>query len=110
MINHVAFIMDGNRRWARTRKLPLLAGHTKGYQAIEPLISYAHKKGILFLTFWAFSTENWKRDKKEVAVLLHIFRTLLRGNLIKRLHKNGVKINILEDIEAFPKDIASKLN
>ncbi|HEX8932433.1 MAG TPA: polyprenyl diphosphate synthase, partial [Patescibacteria group bacterium] len=109
MIQHVAFIMDGNRRWARARKLPLLAGHTKGYQAIEPLIDFAHQQGIKYLTFWAFSTENWNRDKKEVDVLLKIFRHIFQGSLIKRLKKNGVKVNILGEIEAFPQDIAEKV-
>src|SRR6185369_9005928 len=109
MINHVAFIMDGNRRWARAHTVPLLVGHTKGYQVIEPLIAYAHEKNINFVTFWAFSTENWNRDKKEVDMLLHIFRRLFQGQLIKRLHKKGVKINVLGDIDAFPKDITEKV-
>ena len=109
MIKHVAFIMDGNRRWAKTRRLPLVAGHTKGYQAIEPLIAYANKKGIKYLTFWAFSTENWNRDKKEIAILLQIFRHLFQGPLIKRLQKNGVKINILGEVDDFPKDIADRV-
>ncbi len=109
MIQHVAFIMDGNRRWAKERHLPILAGHTKGYQVIEPLIAYAIKQKIAYLTFWAFSTENWNRDKKEVAVLLQIFRKLFHGSLIKRLHKNNVKINVLGDINAFPQDIAEKI-
>lgn len=109
MLQHVAFIMDGNRRWAREHHLPLLAGHTKGYQAIEPLIAYAVKKDIKYLTFWAFSTENWNRDKKEVEVLLQIFRKLFAGKIINRLHKNGVKINVLGNINAFPKDIAENI-
>lgn len=109
MIQHVAFIMDGNRRWAREHHLPLFAGHTKGYQAIEPLIAYAVEKDIKYLTFWAFSTENWNRDKKEVEVLLQIFRKLFAGKIINRLHKNGVKINVLGNINAFPKDIAENI-
>jgi len=109
MIRHVGFIMDGNRRWARERRLPLAVGHTKGYQAIEPLIAYANKRGIKYLTFWAFSTENWNRDQKEVEVLLQIFRHIFQGQFIKKLHKNGVKINILGEIEAFPKDLVEKI-
>ena len=105
MINHVAFVMDGNRRWARKRLLPVLAGHTKGYQAIEPLIAHAHKKGIKYLTFWAFSTENWHREKKEVDTLLQIFRKLFADNLANRLNKNGVRARILGDMSAFPQDI-----
>lgn len=109
MLNHVAFIMDGNRRWARERHLPLLAGHTKGYQAIEPLIAYAVKREIKYLTFWAFSTENWNRDKKEVEILLTIFRKLFASKIVNRLHKNGVKITVLGNIDAFPKDIAENI-
>jgi len=109
MIQHVAFIMDGNRRWARARRLPLVAGHTKGYQRIEPLIKYAHKKKIKHLTFWAFSTENWNRDKKEVAVLMQIFRHLFKTNSVKRLHENGVQIRVLGELDSFPKDIAESI-
>ena len=109
MIQHVAFIMDGNRRWARKHHLPLIAGHTKGYQAIEPLIAYATKKGIKYLTFWAFSTENWNRDTKEVAIILQIFRKLFQDKIVKRLHENGVKVNTLGDIDAFPKDIVDQI-
>jgi undecaprenyl diphosphate synthase len=109
MITHVAFIMDGNRRWAKERKLPLSAGHTKGYKAIEPLINFAHKKGIKHVTFWAFSTENWNRDQKEVALLMQIFRRLFKGSIFKRLHKNGVRIRILGELDPFPEDIAKKV-
>lgn len=109
MIQHVAFIMDGNRRWARKHNLPLFAGHTKGYQAMEPLISYAVKKNISYLTFWAFSTENWNRDKREVEILLRIFRKIFSGQIIDRLHKNGVKINVLGNIDLFPKDIVENI-
>src|SRR6266403_4072283 len=110
MIEHVAFIMDGNRRWARAHKVPLVVGHTKGYQKIEQLITYANKKGIAYLTFWAFSTENWNRDKKEVSLLMQIFRRLFRGRNINRLHEKGVRIQALGDITSFPKDIAADIN
>jgi undecaprenyl diphosphate synthase len=105
MVQHVAFIMDGNRRWARERHLPLAAGHFKGYEMMEPLIAFAHKKGIQYLTFWAFSTENWNRDKKEVIVLLQIFRRLFQSNITKRLQKQGVRVEVIGDITAFPEDI-----
>src|SRR5688572_10331315 len=109
MIQHVAFIMDGNRRWARERRLPLAAGHTRGYQAIEPLIAYAHKKEIKHLTFWAFSTENWNRNEKEITVLMQIFRRLFQVGIVKRLQKKGVKVVILGDIQPFPKDIVKSI-
>src|SRR5258708_1391775 len=109
MIQHVAFIMDGNRRWARAHNLPLAVGHTKGNQVIEPLIAYSYKKGIPYLTFWAFSTENWHRDKKEVTLLMQIFRQIFQGNLINRLHKNGARIQVLGDFSCFPKDIVADI-
>lgn len=109
MLKHVAFIMDGNRRWAKKRHLPLIAGHTKGYQVIEPLIIYAVKREIKYLTFWAFSTENWNRDKKEVMLLMRIFRQIFQGNLINRLHKNGARIQIIGEFAAFPKDIVDDI-
>jgi len=106
---HVAFIMDGNRRWAKDRHLPLAAGHTKGYQIIEPLIISGHKKGITHMTFWAFSTENWNREQKEVTILLQIFRQLFGEGIVNRLHKNQVKIHVLGEIDTFPPDIAKRL-
>lgn len=58
---HIAFIMDGNRRWAKKRKLPIIFGHRKGYGRIEEIVKHAKKVGVKHVTFWAFSTENWNR-------------------------------------------------
>jgi undecaprenyl diphosphate synthase len=106
---HVAFIMDGNRRWARENKLALLMGHNKGAEQIEHLVSYGVDHGIKFMTFWAFSTENWKRSEEEVSLLMHVFRTILLGSMVKRLVKNGVKLQIIGDYHAFSKDIVEGL-
>ncbi len=105
MIQHIAFIMDGNRRWAREKKLPSLLGHKKGYTQIEKIVNHAQKLNIPYITFWAFSTENWKRDQEEVSYLMDLFRKALRGNLLKKLMKNGGKIRILGNVMAFPPDI-----
>ena len=78
---HIAFIMDGNRRWARANKLKLLMGHNKGAERIETIVEAAAKKGIGYTTFWAFSTENWNREKEEVETLLTVFRNVLRDQL-----------------------------
>lgn len=64
---HVAFIMDGNRRWAEKRGRSPLEGHLEGEDRIEPLIDHAIKLGIPYLTFWAFSTENWRRKKEKLS-------------------------------------------
>ena len=97
--------MDGNRRWAKEKRLPAFAGHRKGYQQIEKIVERAKDHGIPYITFWAFSTENWERDKKEVTYLLDLFRTALRGSLLKKLIKKGGRINVLGNIAAFPEDI-----
>lgn len=105
MITHVAFIMDGNRRWARERGLPTFFGHRKGYLSLEKIINHAYDRGIKHLTFWAFSTENWSRDTKEVSYLLNLFRRALKGKMIHKLLRRGGKIQLIGDLSAFPKDI-----
>lgn len=107
---HVAFIMDGNRRWARENKLALLMGHNKGAEQIENLVAYGADHGIKFMTFWAFSTENWNRSEEEVSLLMQVFRAILLGPMVKRLIKNGVKLQIIGDYQAFSKDIVEGLD
>ncbi|MBI2465376.1 di-trans,poly-cis-decaprenylcistransferase [Candidatus Shapirobacteria bacterium] len=102
---HVAMIMDGNRRWARERKLPVFIGHRYGFNRIEPTVSHAADLGIKYLTFWAFSTENWNREKREVDALMNLFRRMFSGSLVAKLKKNNVRVKTLGDISAFPKDI-----
>lgn len=106
---HIAMIMDGNRRWARERNLPILEGHRKvADEILEPLIEHAAKRGIKFMTFWAFSTENWKRSKKEVQGIMTIFRHVIHKRW-QKLHEKGVKIRVIGDISMFPKDIREAL-
>ncbi len=105
MLQHVALIMDGNRRWARKRNLPAFAGHQKGYQQIEKIVTRAQDLGIRYITFWAFSTENWKRNEDEVSYLLNLFRKIFKGKLFDKLLKKGGKICVLGNIRAFPEDI-----
>lgn len=109
MPKHVAIIMDGNRRWAAKRGLGSVEGHrVAAEEAIEPIVDRALEMGVKFLTFWAFSTENWKRDKREVMGLMKIFRDVL-GKKIIRLQRKGVKLNVLGDLSKFPQDIAKKV-
>lgn len=107
-IQHLAIIMDGNRRWAKDRGLPAVEGH--GYAAknvVEPLIEECAKLKIPYITFWAFSTENWKRDAAEIDELFKVFRFAL-GGLATRFVQKGAKLRILGDINRFPSDIAQK--
>ncbi len=101
--------MDGNRRWAKEKGLPGLTGHAKGYQRIEPLVAHAQKIGITHVTFWAFSTENWKRDEKEIVYLMNLFRKVFKSNILHNLIKKGGRIVILGDIEPFPEDIKENI-
>lgn len=102
---HVAFIVDGNRRWARERGLPIILGHRKGYKRIEDLVVYTKSIGIKYVTFWAFSTENWNREKKEVDDLMNIFRRIFTHSAMKKIIKEKAKIIIFGDLTRFPSDI-----
>ena len=103
---HVAIIMDGNRRWARQHKLSAVSGHDYVVERVlEPLVDRAIALGIPFLTFWAFSSENWGRNRREVQGILNIFRKGLQRSA-KRLFEKGVRLRILGEIDKFPSDIS----
>ena len=105
---HIAIMMDGNRRWARAKGLDPVKGHEyAANNTIEPLIEKCVDLGISYVTFWAFSTENWKRDEKEVKGILDIFRVAF-GTLALRFISRGAKLQILGDMSRFPEDIAKK--
>lgn len=106
---HIAIIMDGNRRWAREQGLPILAGHRKvADEILESLVEHAAKREVKFITFWAFSTENWERDKGEVQGILRIFRHVIKKRW-QRLHEKGVRVAVIGDISKFPPDIRQAL-
>ena len=101
--------MDGNRRWAASRGFGPVDGHrVAAEETIEPVIERAIERGIKYLTFWAFSTENRNRDKVELAGLFRVFRHALKTK-IKKLAEKGVKIRLIGDINWFPKDIAKRV-
>lgn len=105
---HVAIMMDGNRRWARERGLEPVRGHEyAANHTIEPIIEKCVDLGIPYVTFWAFSTENWKRDENEVKGILDIFRIAF-GTLALRFISRGAKLQLLGDMSRFPEDIAKK--
>lgn len=108
-LKHIAFIMDGNRRWAKQNKFSFFMGHRSGARNIEPLVDFAMEKGITHLTFWAFSTENWKRSQEELDSLMDVFRESLSDPMIIRLQENKVKINIIGDVKKFPDDIQKQV-
>src|SRR3989338_6355687 len=101
---HVALIMDGNRRWAREQGKSPFEGHKLGEERIEPIVDRAIELGISYLTFWAFSTENWKREKEEVEFLMNLFREGLHKRL-DAFHKKNVRVNVIGNLAMFPHDI-----
>lgn len=85
---HIAFICDGNRRWAENRGLPPLMGHQAGIANFENLVDWFLKRGVSTVTFWVFSTENWNRSQEEVDFLMDLFYTELKKNLKNAIDKN----------------------
>jgi len=97
---HVAIIMDGNGRWARNRHLPRLAGHRAGVEAVRRVVQACAERQIRYLTVFAFSSENWRRPRDEVSLLMELFATALSGEAL-RLHKNGVRLKVIGELTAF---------
>ena len=105
---HVAIIMDGNGRWAQKRGLPRVAGHKAGVETVRTVIQACAEKGVEVVTLFAFSSENWRRPKKEVSLLMSLFLAALQRE-VKKLHKNGVQLRIVGDVSAFDKKIQEQI-
>lgn len=106
---HIAIIMDGNRRWAREHKMEAFKGHEYvANKIIEELTEACIEQGVKYLTLWAFSTENWNREQKEVDALMNLFRQSFKKNA-KNLHEKGVRLNVIGDISRFPSDIQENI-
>ncbi len=107
-LRHLAIIMDGNGRWAKARRLPRVAGHRAGVEAVRRVVEAAPDLGIEILTLYAFSSENWKRPADEVADLMGLLRHYIRSE-IKDLHKNGVRLDFIGDWKALNPDLVKLL-
>lgn len=98
---HIAIIMDGNGRWAKSRFMPRTYGHKAGVETIRKVVKECSRLGVKYLTLYAFSTENWKRPKDEVSALMGLLVKYLRSEL-EELHRNNVKILTIGDISKLP--------
>ncbi|MDR2067867.1 MAG: di-trans,poly-cis-decaprenylcistransferase [Holosporaceae bacterium] len=105
---HIAFILDGNRRWATMHNLPVLSGHSKGYETAKFVVQLLPKYGVKYATLYAFSTENWNRSKEEVDYLLNIFRDLF-DDASDFMMKNDIRIVVIGNLEKLPNDILEKI-
>lgn len=106
---HVAIIMDGNGRWAKARRLPRLAGHRQGVEAVRRITRAAREQGIEALTLYAFSSENWRRPEEEIGDLMGLLRHFLK-NEIKELTREGVRLRILGNYRALKADLVELID
>ncbi len=106
---HIAIIMDGNRRWAKEKNLEVKQGHYAGAENLKKIAQYANKIGIKYMTVYAFSTENWKRSENEVKALMMILKNYIE-KLLERTSANNIKINILGDISRLEIGLQNSIN
>ena len=109
MPKHIAIILDGNRRWARKNNLPVIKGHIEGSKRVEEIVNYAYEIGIEYLTVYAFSTENWKRDSKEVEGLMKLLYKFT-SDRIKDNSKKDIRIKVYGDKSKLDKKIQKNIN
>ena len=107
--NHIAVIMDGNGRWAKRKGLPRIAGHSEGVNSVRDIVEACAQLGVKFLTLYTFSTENWKRPQDEVSMLMRLLVKALRDER-DRLHQNEVRIKVIGEFNALPRDVAAELS
>mgnify|MGYP006265918609 CR=1 FL=1 len=106
---HVAIICDGNRRWAKEHGLEVFLGHQKAVDEVfEPLIDRASERGVKYITFWVFSTENWQRASQEVSYLLQLLRDVF-DKQVKRLHEKNMRVQVIGDTSKFDQDIQDRI-
>ena len=106
--HHIAIIMDGNGRWAKSRSLPRSAGHKKGADALRRTLDNCRDAGIEYLTIYAFSSENWKRPAEEISDLMQLLQHYLQ-NEIETLHENKVRLRFIGDLTLLSKDIRDQI-
>ena len=104
---HVGIIMDGNGRWAKMRGLPRTEGHRRGAEVFRTISTYANDIGIEYLTFYAFSTENWKRPQQEIDVIMDLFRDFLHEAQEREAEnaERGFQFHFIGDLSVLPEDI-----
>ena len=104
--NHIALILDGNRRWAKKEGLSFLKGHFQGYKNLIELCEWCKNRGVKILTVFGFSTENWKRTEKEVNYLMRLFeKSLLSKKNIAKFQRDEIKIKIIGQKQRLPESL-----
>ena len=107
-LRHIAIIMDGNGRWAQRRLMPRTAGHRAGVKSVRRVIEACGQRGVEVLTLFAFSSENWRRPRKEVGTLMDLFFTALDDEA-RNLHENKVQLRVIGERSAFGERLREKI-
>ena len=107
-LNHIAFIMDGNGRWGKIKKKGRNFGHIKGVETVKSIVSSSIKFRVPIVTFYVFSSENWKRPKKEINFLFRLIKNYFLRE-IQNVLRQGIRINILGEIDELPLDLKTTL-
>lgn len=102
---HVAIILDGNGRWAKSRRLPRTQGHLEGVKRVDEAVETCIKLGIKVLTIYVFSTENWNRPKNEVSMLIHTLVAVLNRK-VKKMHEDGVRLQFIGRRQGIPDQVS----
>ena len=105
---HIAIIMDGNGRWATKRFLPRTAGHVRGVAAVRDVVEACARRGVKYVTLFAFSSENWRRPEEEVSVLMKLFVTALDREVAK-MHANNIRLKVVGDLTRFSPDLQERI-
>ena len=105
---HIAIIMDGNRRWAKSKGKPSSFGHKEGAKTLEKIVRYANKIGVKYFTVYAFSTENWKRSDEEVSSLMDLLKNYL-DDYSKRADSENIKVKVWGDISVLREDLQESI-
>ena len=106
---HIAVIMDGNGRWASRRHLPRMVGHERGVAALRQVVEACMRKGVRYLTVFAFSSENWRRPEEEVSFLMGLFCKALERE-VRELRDNGVRLRVVGDLRAFNRRLTNLID
>jgi len=105
---HIAIIMDGNGRWAKSHGLPRVAGHKQGIETVRDIVEASSQIGVKILTLYTFSTENWKRPVEEVSILMRLLLNNLKER-VDELDEKDIKITCIGDIKSLPKEVQEQL-
>lgn len=106
--SHIAVIMDGNGRWAKSRLMPRVYGHKRGVEALREIVRACGELGVSYLTVFAFSSENWRRPPEEVSFLMSLFLRVLASE-VKRLNRNNVRLKVIGCRNHFPPDLVKSI-